>query len=117
MAPAVVRIEGLPATALEAAAAFHADHLATVRHALESADSLVIVLPYAPHDHAAWRRAMVQDLARAYAPRRVNAVTGDGAEVIAIAAATAWLEHAPGVTGQLLDVDGQGAGNTAYSGL
>lgn len=113
MAGVVVRIDDLPGNALDAASQFHERHLAKMRAALEQADSLVIVLPRAAQSHAGWRRALVQDLARAHAPRRVNLVTGEDAG--AIAAAVAWLERSPGVTGQLLDVDGQGAGNPAHS--
>ena len=42
----------------------------------------------------------VQDLARDAAPARVNGVVGSDED--AIAATLAWLEQAPGVTGQLL---------------
>ncbi len=115
MASAVVRIDDLPASALEAAAQFHAEHLPQVRMAIEQADSLVIVMPFAGRAHAGWSRALVQDLARAHAPRRVNLVAGEDAR--AIGAAIAWLERSPGVTGQLLDVDGQGAGNPAHSAV
>lgn len=47
---------------------------------------------------------MVQELAREAAPYRVNAVAGEGEQ--AIADTMAWLVQAPGVTGQLLAVDG-----------
>ncbi len=49
----------------------------------------------------------MQDLAREAAPKRVNGIAGDDNE--AIAAALAWLASAPGVTGQLLAVDGKSA--------
>jgi hypothetical protein len=64
---------------------------------------LVLIFPPASHDHRAWRLAAVQDLAREAAPRRVNAIVG--ADEAAIAETLAWLEQAPGVTGQLLAVD------------
>ncbi|MXP41476.1 hypothetical protein GRI75_07445 [Altererythrobacter soli] len=66
---------------------------------------MVLIFPPAPHDHRAWRLAAVQDLAREAAPRRVNAVAGD--DESAVAEALAWLEQAPGITGQLLAVDGK----------
>ena len=65
-------------------------------------EDLVLIFPPAPYDHHGWRLAAVQDLARAAAPARVNGIAGDDAE--AIAATLAWLERAPGITGQLLSV-------------
>jgi hypothetical protein len=63
---------------------------------------LVIIFPSAPYDHRGWRLAAVQDLARAVAPGRVNAIAGD--DEAAIAATLVYLEGAPGVTGQLFAV-------------
>jgi hypothetical protein len=63
----------------------------------------VLIFPPAPHDHRGWRLAAVQDLAREAAPRRVNGIVG--ADDTAIAETQAWLEQAPGVTGQLLAVE------------
>ena len=65
-------------------------------------EDLVLIFPPAPYGHRGWRLAVVQDLARAAAPLRVNGVVGDDAE--AIAATLVWLEQAPGITGQLLSV-------------
>jgi hypothetical protein len=108
----VVEIEGLPHAALDAAAVFHAEHLQRARAALAGkVDALALVFPEAGHDHGPWRRAVVADLARAAAPKRVNAVAGSDSE--AIAATLAWLGQADGITGQLLTVDGTGAGNPA----
>ena len=98
----VVRVGPLPERAIEAAAAFHAQVLANlVPPPLEEA--LVLVFAPANHDHRGWRLAAIQDLARTAAPVRVNAIAGDDEQ--AIAAALAWLEQAPGVTGQLLSVE------------
>lgn len=109
---AVLRIEGLPIGALDAAAEFHRIWLAQARDALRGeADSLVIVIPLAPTDHRDWRRGIARDLARELAPKRVNLVAGDDPD--AIAATLEYLGRAPGVTGQLLPVSGQGAGNPA----
>lgn len=106
----VLRIEGLPDGALDAAAAFHALHMPKVRDALDGkAGALALVFPHAAYDHAGWRKAAIADLARSAAPKRVNGVTGKDAE--ALAATLDWLEQAPGITGQLLPVDGAGAGN------
>ncbi len=91
----VVRVAPLPDRAIEAAAAFHANPP-------PMGDDLVLIFPPASYDHRAWRLAAMQDLARAAAPARVNGIVGDDEK--AIAATLAWLEQAPGVTGQLLSV-------------
>ena len=111
MTQAVLRIDTLPTAALEAAAAFHARHVARATDALGEADALAIVLPPAPSNHDDWRRAAARDLARAHTPKRVNIVAGD--DEAAIAATLDYLERAPGVTGHYLQVDGQGADNPA----
>lgn len=109
---AVLRIEGLPADALDAAAEFHRTWLDQARGALRGeASSLVLIMPPAPPDHRDWRRAIARDLARELAPKRVNLVAGGDTD--AISAALEYLARAPGVTGQLLPVSGQGAGNPA----
>jgi hypothetical protein len=103
MGQRVLRIEGLPDGALDAAAAFHAEWLEKARGIPpRNGEDLVLVFPPAPYDHRGWRLAAVQDLARAAAPMRVNGVVGDDEE--AIAEAVAWLENAPGITGQLLEL-------------
>ena len=105
MGQAVLRIEGLPETALDAAARFHSSDLARARAALRDTDAVALVFGSAPYDHRGWRLAVVQDLAREAAPKRVNGVTGDDEK--AIVETVAWLERAPGITGQLLAVDGK----------
>ena len=92
-----LHVSTLPAAPLDAAASFYRDHLARCRVA---AGDLAIVLPAADHTHRAWRLAAVQELARAAAPRRVNAVSGAGEA--AIGEALAYLAAAPGLTGQVL---------------
>jgi hypothetical protein len=99
---AVLRVGPLPHGTVDAAAAFHAQVLPKAM-ALLSGEDLLLVFPSAPHDHRAWCLAAVQDLARAAAPVRVNGVVGD--DEAAIAEALAFLETAPGVTGQLLAVE------------
>ena len=102
MRQAVLRIEGLPEGALDAAAHFHGEWLPKARSQLGTAETLALIFPVAAHQHRGWRLAAVQDLARAAAPKRVNGVAGD--DRAAIDHATRWLASAPGITGQLLDV-------------
>jgi hypothetical protein len=103
------RVGPLPEGTLEAAAEFYARVLPEIRAELDlenpprDGEDLVLVFAPAPQDHRGWRLAAVQDLAREAAPRRVNAIAG--ANEAAIAESLAWLEQAPGVTGQLLAVD------------
>ncbi|KPL68154.1 hypothetical protein SZ64_08485 [Erythrobacter sp. SG61-1L] len=111
---AVLRIQGLPEAALDAAAAFHARYLPAIRKELASgAEALVLVFPEAPYNHTGWRKAAIADLARDAAPKRVNGVEGPEGEPVE--AVLQWLAHAPGITGQLLPVDpaagNHGAGN------
>jgi len=100
MGQAVLRVEGLPDGALDAAAAFHAEWLSRAREALAESDALALVFPGAAYDHRGWRLAAVQDLAREAAPKRVNGVVGD--EERAVGTTLDWLAQAPGITGQLL---------------
>lgn len=99
----VLRVEGLPAAPLDAAAAFHARWLARARAELAEGSDLALVFPPAAHSHTAWRLAAVQELAREAAPLRVNALVGDAGE--ALAAMLAWLAGAGAVTGQVLTVE------------
>lgn len=103
MEVATYRIATLPNTALDAARVFHADHLPAIQRAVAGADVLVIIFPAAEHDQRVWRSACVADLARAYAPARVNAVAGD--DDGAMREAVDYLAAAPGVTGQYFAVD------------
>jgi hypothetical protein len=112
MGRAVLRVEGLPEDALDAAARFHAQWLPRVRALLgpsPRSGGVILVFAGASYDHRGWRLAAVQDLAREATPIRVNAVAGDDQE--AITRALDWLAQAPGVTGQLLAVDGKSAAN------
>jgi hypothetical protein len=113
MGQAVLRVEGLPEGALDAAARFHAEWLPKARALLDPSprgEGVVLVFAGASYDHRGWRVAAVQDLAREAAPIRVNAVAGDDQK--AIIRALDWLAQAPGVTGQLLAVDGKSAANS-----
>jgi hypothetical protein len=110
----LVRTGELPAEPLTASAQFHGEQLADVQRRLSAEtfadrepEHLLIVFPPADHAHRAWRLAVVQELARAHAPVRVNAVASD--DDAAIAAAQRYLDGAPGVTGQYFTLDGHGA--------
>ncbi len=99
----------LPESALGAAGAFMALHLAAARAFLADPEvsALAIILPPAPpapHDHRDWRLALARDLAREAAPKRVNVVAGSPGE--ARAATLRFLADARGVTGQYLSCDG-----------
>jgi hypothetical protein len=92
-----VHLGPLPEAPLDAAAVFYRDYLPRCQ---DAAADMTIVMPAADHTHRAWRLAAVQELARFAAPLRVNAVSGgDEAD---IAQALEYLEHAPGLTGQVL---------------
>ncbi|OJW72167.1 MAG: hypothetical protein BGO57_00905 [Sphingomonadales bacterium 63-6] len=109
---AVLRIEGLPDSALDAATAFHAHYLPAIRRELASgAEALALIFPLATYDHTGWRKAALADLAREAAPKRVNGV--EGAEGEGVEAVLQWLAHAPGITGQLLPVESGGADSGA----
>lgn len=99
----VIRVEGLPEAPLAAAAHFHAVIVPLVEREAVEARVVTLVLPEADHTHRAWRAAVLGALARALAPARVNAVAGgDGA---AQARAIAFVEGAPGLTGQFIPLD------------
>ena len=105
MEPLLYTVRDLPSVPLDAAAHFHSNVLPIVRAELPKVSAVVIVFETADHSHRAWRLAAVQALAREAAPTRVNAIVGtdDGA----ISEAKDFLAMAPGVTGQLLAVDGK----------
>jgi len=118
MGQLVVQTFALPDSPLDAAAHFLAELVPLAREALQGGgpkqwpgpglkevDALAIVFPPAGKEHYGWRLAVVQELAREAAPKRVNGVVGDHPR--AIDEATDWLANAPGITGQLLAVDGK----------
>ncbi len=105
----LLRVGPLPEGALDAAAVFHSEILPKARAELASGpDHLVLIFDPADQEHRGWRLAVVQDLAREYAPLRVNALVSD--DETAIAAAAEYCADAPGFTGQLLVLDGKGVG-------
>ena len=99
----VVRVRGLPEAPLAAAADFYA----RVLPALKADTQVVLVFTPADPQHRGWRTEAVASLARQWAPTRLNAVVGD--DEAAIAAAIRWLADAPGVAGQVLQLDMQDA--------
>ena len=110
MGQAVYRVqsshEGLSDAWRDGASEAHHDFLVDHADAFQSelADpniqSLVIIMPVIDETHDDWRRAIARDLARKYAPKRVNIIgikpTSQLDEILA------YLENAPGVTGQYL---------------
>lgn len=106
MAYSVFNVTQLPAQPLDAAAVFHSDIAHMIRQDLKAAakplDRVILFAP-AGHEHSGWRLAAVQELAREAAPCRINAVVGEAAD--AIEQVLDYLDDAPGVTGQLLQVD------------
>jgi hypothetical protein len=118
MAEMTLRIEGLPAKPLDAAAWFHANCVQEIRADFRTMQSspchLTIVFDLADHEHRGWRLIAIQALAKEVAPiHRINAVASNSEA--AIAAAKAYLESADGITGQLLDLDDTGAGEVVTS--
>jgi len=111
----LIRVGALPGEPLAAAAEFHARVLPQIVQARDEPtiaapliNHLTLVFAPADHTHRGWRLAVVQSLARAQAPRRINAVASDDER--AIAAAGRYLSAAEGVTGQYWTLDGNGAG-------
>ena len=110
---ALIRVEGMPASPLDAAARFYAEVAPRVIQCCEAPDGEVVTLLFAPadHPHRGWREAAVASLARTLAPRRINAMVGDAeADHEAIAATLAFLESSGAMTGQMLPLDSNGAG-------
>ena len=96
----VITVTVLPPGSLDASQAFGEKWLPKIREQLSAGADVTALLPPATYDHADWRRALVRDLARAYAPRRVNFICGTGEQSLGETAT--FLKNAPGVTGQYL---------------
>lgn len=108
----LVEAGNLPDNPTDASSVFHQTAVPEIRAAIGSGDlPICVVFNPADHTHSAWRRAAVQALAREAAPGRINAIAGE--DEAASASAIDYLARAPGVTGQYLRVDGQGARNPA----
>lgn len=105
---AIYEVEALPEAPLAAAAQFHARHVPLIELAIEAAGGcLTVAFPESDHTHRGWRLAAIQMLARALAPGRINAVSGGSGW--AITAAANYFACAPGLTGQLISLDDEGA--------
>ena len=99
----MLEVTSLPKSALDAATHFHAEILPQARELIgRETAGLTIHLPAADYDHDDWRRGAVRDLARAFAPKRVNLLAGG--DEAAVSQAGEYLASAPGVTGQLLNL-------------
>lgn len=103
--PAVFMVEGLPAAPLDAAKTFHEDWLPEIRAACRTFENVSVVFPPASFEHRGWRLAAIQNLARETAPARVNGIVGEVYSQAGVASTIAWLCAAPGITGQLLEVE------------
>jgi len=111
----IYQIEALADRPSDAAREFYQRHALALREAIEhAAEALTILLPDAPVAHDDWRRAMARDLARAHAPKRINAIGGGSPE--ARAAALAFVDKACGVTGQYFPLDQNGEGESRAKG-
>jgi hypothetical protein len=116
MAEVSVWFRNLPENPLDAAAHFHTNCAPDIRlefEGLRDFASYIIVFEPAGHEHRSWRLAVIQELAREFAPGRINAVIGTSDS--AVTAALAYLGRAVGITGQLLDLDDTGAGEVLVS--
>ncbi|MGB7418927.1 MAG: Rossmann fold domain-containing protein [Erythrobacter sp.] len=95
--------DDLPSSALAAAQEWFAHHHqdAHAKFVNDAADTLVILLPPAPYDHADWRRALARDAAREHTPRRINVIAAPDRAVAQ--PLLDYLLNAPGVTGQYFE--------------
>ena len=102
MTQSLLIVETLPASSLEASAAFIKKHLKSVSEGLadDEVSDFVIVLPGASPDQDDWRKAIALDLAREFAPKRINIVSTNDTD--AVGKTLAYLRDAKGVTGQYL---------------
>ena len=103
-----VTVDDLPVEPLAAAGVFHQHWLPHIESLLEGGEDVMVALGSADHTHREWRLAVAAGLARAHAPRRINIVAG---EQEALDAIERYLSDAPGLTGQYLEGDGDGAGD------
>lgn len=102
--PQVVRAADLPGLPLDAANQFYAELVPPIRDRIARSGDVIIAFDHMPPEHKAWRLAAIQALAREAAPARVNAVVGPlGEEMTTVCH---YLANAPGVTGQVFELDG-----------
>lgn len=105
-----VAVDDLPAEPLAAAGVFHQHWLPHVEALLSGGEDVMVALAPADHTHREWRRAAAAGLARAHTPQRVNLVAGNRELLDAL---ESYLAAAPGITGQYLENEGNGAGDPA----
>ncbi|KRA82812.1 Rossmann fold domain-containing protein [Altererythrobacter sp. Root672] len=101
----------LPEDPLNAAADFHTRILPELRENWDRIEEIIVSFDAAGHEHHAWRLAAIQQLAREAAPCRVNGVVVSPDHLAAAAEAINYLSTAPGITGQILTVDGKSGEN------
>ena len=101
----------LPGDAGAAAQTFYADVLPQIRARADGAEGIVVLFARTEKPGQDWRLAAMQDLARALAPVRVNGLAVDPGSLTQADQVLAFLDKAPGVTGQLLAVDGNSGEN------
>ncbi|WP_245654096.1 Rossmann fold domain-containing protein [Novosphingobium rosa] len=104
----VILVDDLPAAPLAAAAHFHGFIVPQIEARAQGASGVTLLLPAADDTHRAWRAAALGALARALAPARINALAGG--DEAARERALGFVEGAPGLTGQVLPLDGARAG-------
>ena len=109
MTALVFSVRDLPVSPIDAAAHFYSSIVPAIREDLPNVTEVIVFFEPADHSHRAWRLAAVQELAREAAPTRVNAIVGGDRD--AAHEVSEFLKRAPGVTGQLLVVDGKPAEN------
>jgi hypothetical protein len=110
----LIAVGPLPDDPIAAAAEFHARWMGQVLAALDAGAPVVtLVFAPAPFAHTGWREAAIQLLARERTPARINAIAGD--DQAEIAATAAFVDSAPGLTGQYLQLDGHGAGEVLFT--
>ena len=102
----MIEARGLPPLPLDAAAAFHHDHIPAIRSAIAQVSDLVVVFDPAGHAHDGWQLAAIQELAREAVPVRINGVIGLASNASGVAEAAQFCHAAPGITGQIFTVDG-----------
>lgn len=103
-----VTVDDLPAEPLAAAGVFHQHWLPHIEALLAGGADVMVTLAPADHTHREWRHGVAAGLARAHTPRRVNVIAGEGAVLDAF---ERYLADAPGITGQYLEGEEDGAGD------
>jgi len=101
-----VDAKGLGESPLDAAARFHAHIVPSIRAMMANGSELVVMFDPADHSHTSWRKAAIEELAREAAPCRINGVIARAQDKQDTAQTIQFLHKSPGITGQILQVDG-----------